>query len=321
MIFLRRLRISPDKRAAGLVGVILALVLCLLLGAPEFFSWSNTRGMAVDAMPRLVLAGGMTLVILGGQIDVSIGAQFAVSGVVLGLAAQTGAPMPIAVLACVCAGTSMGWVNGWLVTRLGLPAILATLATLALARGGLRWASGGEWIQDLPASFQWYGLGQARGQLLILGAALALFVLLAAFLATTRPGRAIPATGCDAEAARRIGIVPERVMLGLFTAMGAISAVAAALSFPRYPAVEIEAGAGLELEVIACVVLGGASIRGGRGSFTGTLLGVVLLALLGSALVFLRVDAAWERAVQGAVLLAAVVLDACASRARSPLSA
>jgi rhamnose transport system permease protein len=304
-------------RLLVLLGTSAILALLLAWSAPEFYSWANLRGMAVDAMPKLLLAAGMTLVILAGQIDVSIGAQLAVCGVVLGLASRAGLGMPLAVLASVCAGAGLGLANGCLVARARMPAILATLAMLAVLRGVLRWGSGGAWIQGLPSSFQWYGLGQASGQLTMLLAGGALFALLALFLERTRPGRSIPATGCDAEAVRRAGVDPDRVVLALFVAMGAISGLAAALSFPRFPAVEIEAGAGLELEVIASVVLGGTAIRGGRGSFAGTLLGVVLLALLGSALVFLRVDVAWERAIQGSVLLAAVGLDALAGRRRS----
>ncbi len=306
-----------DARWLVLAGAILMLLVVLLVQAPSFFSWANLRGMAVDAAPKLVLAGGMTLVILAGQIDVSIGAQIAACGAVLGIVSRTDVGMPGAVLASLGTGAAIGLLNGWLVARAKMPAILATLAMLAVLRGSLRWASGGEWIQRLPASFQWYGLGQASGQIAILAAALALFLLLAFFLARTRPGRAIPATGCDPEAVRRAGVDPERVVQTLFVAMGALSGLAAALWFPRYPAVEIEAGAGLELEVIACVVLGGTAIRGGRGSFGGTLLGVVLLALLGTALVFLRVDVAWERAIQGSVLLAAVMLDAIAGERSS----
>ncbi len=296
-------------RVGALLGTIAVLALVLAWRAPEFYSVANLRGMAVDLVPRLVLAGGMTLVILAGQIDVSIGAQLAASGVVLGLAARGGVGMPVAVVATVLVGAGMGALNGWLVAWMRLPAILATLAMLAVLRGVLRWWSGGEWIQDLPADFQWFGLDQAAGQAAMLVAGGAVFALLACFLGFTRPGRTVLAVGCDTEAARRAGVEPSRVVFGLFTAMGAITGLAACLSFPRYPAIEIEAGAGLELQIIASVVLGGTAVQGGRGGFAGTLLAVVLLALLGSALVFLRVDAAWERAIQGSILLAAVVLD------------
>ena len=309
-----RMRRLASRQEWILALVILALGLGLALRSPAFFDPASLRGMAVDALPVLVLAGGMTLVILAGQIDVSIGAQFALCGVVLGLSARSGLGMPLAVGLTLLAGALLGAINAWLVAYARLPAILATLASLAVMRGSLRWASGGEWIAKLPQSFQWYGLGQERGQLAFLLLGLALFLGLAAFLNFTRPGSCLPAVGCDAWAVRSAGVVPERVTAGAFLLMGITCASAACLSFPRYPTVEIEAGLGLELEVIACVVLGGTSIQGGRGGFLGTLLGVVLLSMLASALVFLRVEAAWGRAFQGLVLLLAVVLDALRMR-------
>jgi rhamnose transport system permease protein len=187
-----------------------------------------------------------------------------------------------------------------------VPAIVVTLASLAVVRGVLRWASGGRWIDGLPDGFQWFGLGQAGGQRLSLVLALALFLASTVVLRWTHAGRALFAVGCHAEAARLAGLRVGRVRVGVFAVLGAFAAAAALVSATRYPAIEIEAGAGLELQAIACVVLGGAAIRGGRATLLGTLLGVVWLGALGTALVFLGVGAAWERAIQGAIILAAL---------------
>jgi rhamnose transport system permease protein len=193
-----------------------------------------------------------------------------------------------------------------------VPAIVVTLASLAILRGVLRWSTGGRWISDLPPGFQWFGLGQTGGQFVGALAAVLVFALAAATLRWLHVGRVVFAVGCDAEAARLAGIRVERVTLGVFAAMGCAAAAAALLSVTRYPAIEIEAGAGLELQAIACAVLGGASIRGGRATMLGTLLGVCLLGTLGTALVFLGVGAAWERAIQGAIILAALAPEALA---------
>jgi rhamnose transport system permease protein len=294
--------------------IALACMLALLMGvvalaAPGFFAAGNLRNLFVDGLPLLVAATGMTLLMLAGEIDISIGAQFAVCGVVLGLASKAGLPPIAAIATTLAAGAALGAINGFFVARLRVPAVITTLASMAVLRGALRWWSGGQWIQDLPGSFRWFGATQEHGQMLFVAASVALFALAAAGLRWTSAGRTLPAVGCDAQAARLAGIRPERVVFGAFVVMGALTAAAALLNFPRYPAIEIEAGLGFELEVIACVVVGGTAIQGGRGTLLGTLLGVLLLSAIGTVLVFLRVDPAWERAIQGAIILIAVAFD------------
>jgi rhamnose transport system permease protein len=306
------------RREIVLAGVLAALMCVVALVAPSFFAAGNVRNLVVDALPLLVAATGMTLLMLAGQIDISIGAQFAVCGVVLGLASKAGLPPIVAIAITLAAGTSLGAINGFFVARLRVPAVIATLAGMAVLRGALRWWSGGQWIQDLPSSFRWFGASQSSGQALFVATALALFALAAAAVRWTRAGRELAAVGCDAEAARLIGIRPERVVFRAFVLMGAFTACAALLNFSRYAAVEIEAGLGFELEVIACVVVGGTAIQGGRGTLVGTLLGVLLLSAIGTVLVFLRADPAWERAIQGAIILIAVAFDGLWSRSSAP---
>ncbi|TAH36924.1 MAG: ABC transporter permease [Planctomycetota bacterium] len=297
------------RREAAL-GVVLALLAgAVAIAAPEFYDAANLRNWLVDTLPLLVASVGMTFLMLAGQIDISVGAQFAVCGVLMGLLARAGLPPVLFIPVTLAAGGAIGALNGLLVARLRVPAIIATLAGMAVLRGTLRWLSGGAWVADLPPSFPWFGLSQDAGQAVFMAAAALLFLLALLFLRWTSWGRAVLATGGDAEAARLAGIRPEGVVFGVFVAMGAFVAAAALLSFPRYPAVEIEAGIGFELKVIACVIVGGVSIQGGRGSLVGTLLGVALLSVIGTMLVFLRVDAAWERAIQGGIILAAVTLD------------
>ena len=304
-------------RELGLGLALLALAGLLALLAPGFFAPGNLRNLALDNLPLVLAATGMTLVLLAGEIDVSIGAQFAAAGVVAGLLAKLGLPMALVVPLVLAAGALFGALQGRLVAR-GLPGVVVTLASLALLRGGLRWATGGRWIDGLPAGFQWYGLGQSGGQLASLLAVLALVALTALGLRRLHAGRALLAVGCDPAAAHLAGVRVARVRVAAFAATGAFAAAAAVVSATRYPAIEIEAGAGLELQAIACAVLGGTSIRGGRGTLLGTLLGVALFGALGTALVFLGVGAAWERALQGAVILAALVPEALLRRPRVP---
>jgi rhamnose transport system permease protein len=311
---------TPSKR--GLAGsrelalvVALAAVLVVLAArAPRFFSAANLADLATGLAPALVAAMGMTLVILARQIDISIGSQFAVCGIVLGLVAKAGLPVPLAALAAVLAGAGLGALNGALVAGLGLPAIVVTLATMVAWREGLRWATEGAWVRGLPDGFQWLGLGQAGGRLLIVVTAALVFAAIAWSLASLRAGRAVYATGSDAEAARLAGLRPRRVVFAVFVAMGALSGLAAVLTTVQFIDVQANAGVGLELRVIAAVVVGGVAISGGRGSSLGVLLGVVFLAVLGPALVFLGGKAHWDRALQGAIVLLAVTGEAVRRR-------
>jgi rhamnose transport system permease protein len=274
--------------------------------APAFFDPVNLRDLVVRASPLLIVACGMTVVILARQIDISVGSQFAICGVVAGLLAREGLPMPLVAVGTMLAGAALGAVNGVLVARLGLPAIVVTLATLVAWREGLRFATEGVWVQDLPATFQWFGLGQDIGRWLIgLGAA-AVWAAVAVVLGWTPAGRAVYATGSDAEVARLLGVRPPVVIAGTFVVMGALTGLAALLSAVQFIDVQSNAGIGLELSVIAAVVVGGTAVSGGRGSLTGTLAGVALLATVGPALTFLGAPAAWERALQGAIILLAV---------------
>lgn len=293
----------------------------LAAAAPGFFAPANLRDLAVSAAPVLVCAVGMTLVILTRQIDISIGSQFAICGVLIGLLAKAGAPMPLAALGGIAAGALLGAINGALVAGLGLPAIVATLATMVGLREGLRWATEGVWVEGLPAGFQWLGLSQNAGRLVIPAVALGVWACAAWGLRHLAAGRAIYATGSDAGAARLLGLRPRRVVWSAFAAMGALTGLAALLSVIQFVDVQTNAGVGLELRVIAAVVVGGTAISGGRGSLAGTLLGTLLLTTLGPALTFLGADAYWDRALQGAIILIAVAADAVSMRARVTRSA
>lgn len=298
-----------EPRTAALLGALVLLFLLPSFGVSGFYTYGNLRNLAIDNLPVLIAAIGMTVVIVAGQIDISIGSQFAVCGALAGLLAKAGLPMPTVVLATLASGALLGAVNGLLVTRLNIPAIITTLATMVILRNAIIRATGGDWIQDLPAGFQWFGLEQLTAQPLYLLAGLLLLGVFIFALRNTAFGRSFYAIGCDHEAARRVGLNPAAVILWAFVAMGALTAVAALFNFTRYPTIETNSGLGFELKVIAAVVVGGTAITGGRGSLVGTLLGVMLLGTIGTVFTFLHVNPAWERAIQGAIILAAVVSD------------
>ena len=304
-------RYKRELAAAAAYAVLLAVVAVL---APAFFSASNLRDLAINNAPVLIIAIGMTMVILVGQIDISVGSQFAVAAVAAGWLAKTGMPIPLLLPCVLLIGAAMGAVNGLLVGRLGLPSIIVTLAMLVAWRDALRWITQGAWVSDLPADFQWFGLGQTLAQWLIVIIALAVLVSFSWVLGNVGVGRAVYAVGSDTEAARLAGIEPARVVFGVFVLMGALVGLAAMLNAVRFSSVPANAGLGLELKAVAAVVVGGTEITGGRGRLVGTLIGVALLGTVGTALTFLGINPFWEKAIQGAIILVALVSDLALGR-------
>ncbi len=308
------MKLGRYKREISAGFAFAVLLVVVGIGAPSFFSADNLRDLSVQNAPVLIIAIGMTMVILVGEIDISVGSQFAVCSVAAGLLSKTGVSMPLLLPCILIIGAAMGAFNGFLIGYLRLPSIIVTLAMLVAWRDGLRWTTEGAWVQDLPSNFQWFGLGQSIGQWLIVIIALAVLLSFNWILRNLRAGRAIYAVGSDAEAARLAGIEPQRVVFGLFVLMGALTGLAALLNAVRFSSVPSNAGSGLELKAIAAVVVGGTAIAGGRGRLIGTLIGIALLGTIGTALTYVGINPFWEKAIQGAIILAALVSDTLLER-------
>jgi rhamnose transport system permease protein len=306
--------LQPHRRELAVAAAIVALAATLALVAPAFFTAANLVDLFLANLPVLIVALGMTLVVLTGQIDISVGSTFAICGVTAGVLAKAGVPLPLVAAGACAAGALLGSANGALVAYARIPSIVATLATMVAWRDGLRWATEGAWIQDLPPSFQWLGTSQPVYPVVTGLAAAGLIAVFAWGLRNLPAGRALYATGSNADAARLAGLRTERITFAAFAALGALTGLAALLNAVRFNQIPSNAGLGLELKVIAAVVVGGAAITGGRGNVGGMLLGVILLGMIGPALTFLGVSAYWERAIQGAIILTAVALEALRPR-------
>src|SRR5688500_770003 len=179
------------KRELPPAVALAALLLAVGVAAPAFFGAGNLRDLALNNAPVLLVAVGMTLVILAGEIDISVGSQFAVCSVAAGLLAKAGVPVALLPLLVMAVGAAMGAVNGALVGWLGLPSIIVTLAMLVAWRDALRWATEGAWVQDLPANFQWFGFGQGAARWGIVGVALGVLWTAGWALRHLRAGRAV----------------------------------------------------------------------------------------------------------------------------------
>jgi len=300
-------------RELSIAAALGLLLLFLAVAAPSFFQPQPLLSLLTREAPALVVACGMALVIIGRQIDISVGSQFAVCSVCAGLLAAMEWPLVLVLPASVALGASLGAINGLLVAGLRLPSIVVTLAMMVAWREGLRWLRQGQFV-TLPDGVQWFGLSQTTGQQAVIFAALGLLVLMAVAMKHVAGGRFVYAVGSDAEAARLAGIRPQRVTFTTFVVLGALVGLAAMMNVVQSPQVDPNSGAGLELKAIAAVVVGGVAISGGRGSLWGAFFGLLLLACVNPALTHLRVEAYWEKAIQGVVILLAVVADGLRTR-------
>ena len=302
-------------RAEVSVAVAIAVLLVVLVfAAPGFFTRENLTDLALANMPVLIVALGMTLIILTGHVDISVGTMFAICCIAAGTFAKLGMPAWGAGLAACGVGALLGAINGALVAYAKIPSIVVTLAAMVAFRDALRWITQGAWISDLPVSFQWMGTTQAASNVITFAVAGILAIGFGWGLRNLSAGRSIYATGSNENAARLAGIDSAFVVFAVFVVTGALTGLAALLNSIRFNQIPSNAGLGMELKVITAVVVGGTSITGGRGSIQGTLLGVVLLGIVSPALTFLGFSAYWERAIQGLIILCAVAFDAVRSR-------
>jgi rhamnose transport system permease protein len=295
------------------IGVLLAnvaLMATLGLRTHGFFTAENFTDLFLSIMPVMIVSIGMTLIILTGHIDISVGSVFAVCSIVMGTCAAAGVPLLVSGLIACLLGAFLGGLNGVFSSYLRIPSIVVTLATMVILRDALRWKTQGAWVSNLPERFQWFGVSPAIYNLMC--AALVVMLIAAASygLRYLRAGRIIFATGSNEQAAAMTGINTNLVIFSVFTITGLLTGFASALNAVRFNQIPVNLGLGLEMKVIAAVAVGGAEITGGSVSIAGTVLGVILLGCISSALTFLQINAYWEKAIQGAIILIAVASGA-----------
>jgi len=299
------LRVQQETIVGLAIGV---LILVGSLSNAQFLTASNLSDIAVNAAYIAVAAVGMTMVIVSGNIDISVGSILGVCATVAGELARNGQPVVVAFGAAILVGGLLGAVNGLLVAYANIPAIVVTLGMLSILRGGLILVTQGRWIEQLPNEFffsQRSTLGVPNPLWVM-----AVVVLLGMLFMKYHPfGRAIYAVGNNSEAARLAGINPQSVRMFVFVANGLLVGLASVLYASKFTAIQSNAGQGFELIVITSAVVGGVSILGGSGTVFGALLGALLLSLIGTVSIFLQVSPFWLQAVQGLLILMTVLAD------------
>jgi rhamnose transport system permease protein len=299
------------RHETGLAGLVVVALIVLAFLSDRFFTADNllNQGRLMSEVGLVALA--MTFVIVTGGIDLSVGSILGMTAILLGVFwYNVGLPLPVAIVAALACGTLAGLGNGLIITRFGVPPLIATLATLALYRGLAEGISQARSVRGYPEWFFILGQGEVAGvpvQLWLLGLATAL----AAFILARTPfGRATYAIGANETAARFSGIRVDATKLWIYTAAGFLSALAAVVFVSRVTTTRSDMGTGLELDVITGVVLGGTSIFGGRGTVLGTALGLVLIQALKNGLALAGVKGDGTIVVIGIVLIAAILIGA-----------
>jgi rhamnose transport system permease protein len=273
-----------------------------------FLQFGNFVDMLYNCSYIGVAAIGMTMIILCGHIDISIGAALGVCATVAGKLAVAGVPLVIVFPATILAGGIIGLVNGLLVAYGRIPAIVTTLGMASILKGSLILSTGGRWIYGLPPGFgisrtSFLGIPVPIFTLILFGTAFALWLKYSA------QGRELYAVGGNAEAARLSGISERQVTIRVFVLNGLLVGLAAILYATNFTAIQSNVAPGFELTVITAAVIGGVSILGGTGNVVGALLGALLLQTIGTALVFLHIRAEWFQTVQGSLILLTILLD------------
>jgi rhamnose transport system permease protein len=296
-------------RDAAVIALLVAVTLYSIANIPFFSNDITLYFLLLDLTPILLIALPMTMVIITGEIDLSVASTVALTSVVFGVLHREGVPIPAAAVLALLGAAVCGAFNGILVTRVGLPSLAVTIGTLALYRGIAVGLLGTTAITDWPES--WTDL--AKNKLgtsmipVVVIPIVALAVLFAVLLHFTSFGRGVYAIGLSKEAARFSGVNVDRTKLVLFTLSGLVSGLAGIYFTLRYGSARGDNANGMELKVIAAVLLGGVSIFGGRGAIPGVLGGVFLIGVIGSAL---RLDDYSDNVIQiitGILLIVSVV--------------
>lgn len=302
-----------------------ALALVLIVGVaaigayqPVFLAWENISDMLTETSVLFMMALAQMVVILTRGIDLSVAANLALSGMIAALVSQyyPETPLVLMVLAGVITGLVLGMINGLLIAFLGIPPIVMTLGTLAVFRGLIIIIAGGDQVNasEMSPAFQAFPKDVFLGLTSPVWIAIAVSILFWIFLNSTRAGRGLYAVGGNPVAARYCGIDQRRQEFLAYSITGAVSGLCGYLWVARYGVAYSEIANGYELTVIAACVIGGVSIGGGVGSVAGTLLGALFLGIVMTALPVLQISPFWQMAISGAVILAAVIINARAER-------
>ncbi|OLP46196.1 ABC transporter permease [Rhizobium oryziradicis] len=302
--------ITENAQVLSIAIFFFACMVFFSITTETFLTLGNILNVVRQAAPILIVAVAMTLVIVTGGIDLSVGSLVALINATVAIVLATGMSWPLAVLLMLVLGGVIGLIQGWFIAYQGIPAFIVTLAGLSILRGVALYITQGYSIpiNDVPGFFT---LG--RGEFLSLPVpaliAIAVTVLGFVLVSSTKYGRQVVAVGSNLEAARRVGMPAKWIVASVYLVSGVACALAGLLIAARLGSGSSNAAVGFELQVIAAVVLGGTSLTGGRGTMLGTLLGTMTIAVIGNGLILMHISPFFTQIVTGAIILVAIWLN------------
>ena len=309
-----RLALRARSRGAaslnpGLVAALALIFVALSITTPYFFTPDNLLNIAKAVTVVGIASAGETVVIISGGFDLSVGSTMAAAGMLAAWLLESGAPISLAFVAAIGLGVLIGVVNGTIISYFRINPLITTLGTLAIVRGLAFVISGGREIVISDQAWLELGTGAWLGIPIIVVFALATFLVIGWSMPRTSFGRYVYAIGSNLRAARLAGIAVDRWRLVFYIVCGATAALSGLVLTARTGSARPSAAVGFELDVITAVILGGASLSGGRGTVWGTLVGLVLIGVINNGLTLAQVPAFWQQVVKGAILLSAVLYD------------
>lgn len=295
------------------LAVLAVLVVVMSILSPRFLTWINIANLMGQMAVNLIVAAGMTIVMISGEFDISVGSVVALTAAVSAALMQQIGIVP-AVLLSLLIGPAIGFVNGVVTTKGRIPSFIVTLGTLMMARSLAFVVTGGQVISNLPDAFKAIGQGRIFNVPIPFLIALACYAVGWFVLTRTAFGKRVYAVGANRMVATLSGIHADRVKIQCMMIVGFTAAFAGNILLARIGAIQADTARGLEFEVIAAVVIGGTSLYGGQGNILRTIIGVIIIALIRNFLNLSRIDIFWQDFATGAIIIAAVLLDALQKR-------
>lgn len=302
---------KPSRREIFTIILLFVEIIIFSVISPNFLTPNNLETVLRNSTDLAVVSIGMTIVMILGGIDISVGSAMGVVAIVVGWLLEAGIFPLLIVLVAILAGTTIGFLNGILVTKAKIPAIITTLGTSSILRALIFGMLGGMrgWLTGLQPVFSVFTRGHLLGipiPVFLLGI---IYLLFWYIMTNTSVGRHIYAVGNSEEAAKLAGISTDRIVLLSFSILGALVGFTALIYVGRLASVEITVGQDLPLSAIAATVIGGTSVKGGKGSVVGTLAGVLFIAIMKNGVVLLGIPSLWEKAVVGFLIIISVIID------------
>ena len=305
-------------RELALIGFIILLIVVISLQSPGFLTLTNLQDILLDIsiLAMIALAQGMIIITRG--IDLSVASMLALTAMVVSfvIRAYPETPVVLIVLLGIVLGSVVGSLNGLIITLGKVPPIIATLGTLSIYRGLVFFYSNGDWVNpiDLPASFKQLAKGVPLGLPNLVVVAIIVAIIGYVFLNYTHAGRDVYALGTNPDAAKISGVRTQQITFMVYVISGIICGLAGVMWASRYEAAQTNTALGFELQTVAAAVIGGVSMLGGIGTVPGVLLGALLLGIIQNGLTLSSISPFWQLAVQGFLILLAVISDSTIQR-------